>query len=95
MEAIGDNMTTDLRFEEMTSFINYAVAGTSLNAETLNLAGGDSMIDGIYYYQLDELALAETKTTLQKHLGLLPDSELATETDESTTEVSDTTAPSY
>lgn len=95
MEAIGDNMTTDLRFEEMTSFINYAVAGTSLNAETLNLAGGDSMIDGIYYYQLDELALAETKTTLQKHLGLLPDSELATETDESTTEVNDTTAPSY
>jgi len=100
IEAIGDNMKTDLRFEEMTSFINYAVAGTSLNAETLNLDGSDSRINGIYYYQLDEEALAETKTTLKRHLGLIPETELVNDTETSTEETVEmstdtTTAPSY
>jgi polyisoprenyl-teichoic acid--peptidoglycan teichoic acid transferase len=79
MEAIGDNLTTDLRFEEMTSFISYVMAGTNINTETLNLVGGDSMIDGVYYYQLDEIALTETKLTLQRHLGLIDNSESTSE----------------
>lgn len=80
MEAIGDNLTTDLRFEEMTSFISYVMAGKRINTETLNLAGGDSMINGVYYYQLDEFALAETKLSLQQHLGLIDGVQEETET---------------
>ena len=99
IEAIGNNMKTDIRFEQITSFVDYAMAGLNLDVETLNLVGSDSKMDGIYYYQLDELALAETRTTLQKHLGLIPETGLATET-ETSTEVNtqvpdDTAAPSY
>ncbi|MCM3585185.1 LCP family protein [Mesobacillus maritimus] len=98
IEAIGSNMTTDLRFEEMTSFIDYAVAGTKMNSETLNLEGADSRINGVYYYQLDEVALEETKTKLQKHLGLTSETDLVTEpeTDNSTvTDAGAESSPSY
>ncbi len=70
MEAIGDNMTTDMRFDEMVSFVNYAVAGKKLHTETLNLEGSDTRINGIYYYQLDEPGLEEIKQTLKTHLDL-------------------------
>ncbi|MBT2678846.1 LCP family protein [Bacillus sp. ISL-35] len=81
MEAVGKNLTTDLRFDQMKSFIEYATAGSNLNTETLNLAGSDSRIDGIYYYQLDEIALAETIATLQLHLNISSDNSAATTTD--------------
>ncbi|TCN26731.1 LCP family protein [Mesobacillus foraminis] len=88
MEAIGENMSTDLRFNEMVSFIDYATAGNKLSTETLNLAGADSRINGIYYYQLDEAALAQTKLELQTHLGL---AETTTEADSVTTPETGTT----
>jgi polyisoprenyl-teichoic acid--peptidoglycan teichoic acid transferase len=95
MEAIGDNMTTDLRFEEMISFINYAVAGTNLKAETLNLAGYDSKINGVYYYQLDETELEATKHELKAHLGLEPETILGTESGATDDVSSEPTSPSY
>ncbi|WP_370223766.1 LCP family protein [Cytobacillus sp.] len=70
IEAVGDNMTTDLSFSEMKSFIDYAVEGTGLNVETLSLAGSDAYIDSIYYYQLDEDDLENVKETLSSHLEL-------------------------
>lgn len=70
IEAVGDNMTTDLSFSEMKSFIDYAVEGTGLNVETLSLAGSDAYIDSIYYYQLDEEDLDNVKETLSNHLEL-------------------------
>jgi polyisoprenyl-teichoic acid--peptidoglycan teichoic acid transferase len=73
MEAVGKNMTTDLRFDQMKSFIEYATAGTNINTETLTLKGIDSKIDGVYYYQLDETAVAETKAILKNHLDLATD----------------------
>ncbi|SDM55267.1 LCP family protein [Sediminibacillus halophilus] len=69
MEAVGDNMTTNMRFSEMKSFISYGTSG-SLDVETLNLEGSDSMIDGIYYYQLDETDLANKRIELRNHLDL-------------------------
>ncbi|WP_371069569.1 LCP family protein [Sediminibacillus sp. JSM 1682029] len=69
MEAVGDNMTTNMRFSEMKSFISYGTSG-SLDVETLNLEGSDSMIDGIYYYQLDETDLANKRMELREHLDL-------------------------
>lgn len=68
MEAVGDNMRTDLSFSEMKALIDYATAGSSLNVETMSLQGSDSMIDGVYYYQLDEEALQQTILDLKDHL---------------------------
>lgn len=65
IEAVGKNMTTDLSFNQMKSFISYLQAGSGINIESLSLAGGDSYIDRIYYYQLDEAALAQTQETLK------------------------------
>jgi polyisoprenyl-teichoic acid--peptidoglycan teichoic acid transferase len=67
MEAIGDNMTTDIPFSEMKSFIRYGTSG-KINVETLSLKGEDSYIDGVYYYQLDELGLEEVIDKLKTHL---------------------------
>lgn len=69
MEAIGDNMTTDIPFSEMKSFIRYGTSG-KINVESLSLQGEDSYIDGVYYYQLDEPALNEVTDKLKNHLQL-------------------------
>lgn len=89
IEAVGDNMKTDLRFDDMKSFIEYATAGSNLNTETLTLKGTDSKIDGVYYYQLDELALVETKAKLKTHLNIASDSESSTKMSE------EASSPSY
>ncbi|MCM3238386.1 LCP family protein [Heyndrickxia oleronia] len=69
IDAIGSNMTTNMTFSEMKSLIEYGLSG-HLNIESLTLAGTDSMIDGVYYYQLDDAALEEIKTKLSTHLEL-------------------------
>ncbi|HLO11955.1 MAG TPA: LCP family protein [Pseudoneobacillus sp.] len=68
IEAIGENMETDLSFDEMKSFLDYAVGGNNLNIESLSLKGSDSRISGIYYYQLDQTSLEEVKSTLKTQL---------------------------
>lgn len=69
MEAVGKNMSTDLTFGQMKSFISYIQAGSGINVESMSLKGSDSYIDRVYYYQLDEDALEETKTKLKEHLN--------------------------
>ncbi|MCM3574128.1 MULTISPECIES: LCP family protein [Mesobacillus] len=68
MEAVGDNMQTDLSFSEMKALVDYATAGSSLDVETMSLQGADATIDGVYYYQLDEEALQQTMLDLKTHL---------------------------
>lgn len=71
MEAIGNNMTTDLSFSDMQSFLAYATAENGLQVDTLTLAGIDGRsTNGSYIYELDEIALEETKGILQQHLGI-------------------------
>ena len=75
IEAVGKNMTTDLSFNQMTAFINYVAAGSSLNIETISLDGHDLYLENdngnsIYYYQLDEDNLESIQTTLKSHLDL-------------------------
>lgn len=77
IDAVGENMKTDLTFDEITALVDYGLSG-NLTIETMSLKGYDSWIPNskgkkVYYYQLDEEALAETKLILQTHLGLLPD----------------------
>ncbi|MGJ7922725.1 LCP family protein [Neobacillus sp. LXY-4] len=71
IEAVGKNMTTNLTFGEMKSLIDYLTAGTNLNIESLSLEGSNSIINSIYYYQLDEQSVENVQTSLKTHLGLL------------------------
>ncbi|MCQ6277119.1 LCP family protein [Bacillus sp. V3B] len=75
IDAVGNNMATDLSFAQMKSFIDYVIAGTSLNIETLTLTGQDLYLSNyngnrVYYYQLDEENLWTIQTTLKSHLDL-------------------------
>lgn len=75
IEAVGSNMETDLSFNQMKSFFNYATAGTSLDIENLNLKGQDLWLKNsngnrVYYYELDEPNLIEVKSKLKTHLKL-------------------------
>ncbi|WP_110112549.1 LCP family protein [Bacillus sp. CGMCC 1.16541] len=70
IEAVGDNMKTNLTFGEMLSFYDYGTQGTNIDVQTLNLKGEDSRDDGIYYYKLDEESVEEISDTLRTHLEL-------------------------
>jgi len=72
IDAVGDNMKTDMTFDEMKSFFSYIKDGAP-QVDTLTLEGYDDMSTGIYYWELDEESLMETKNILQSHLGLIPD----------------------
>ncbi|TYR76021.1 LytR family transcriptional regulator [Rossellomorea vietnamensis] len=67
IEAIGDNMATDIPFSEMKSFLKYGTSG-KVKIDPVTLEGQDDYIDGVYYYALDETALEEVKATLKSHL---------------------------
>jgi polyisoprenyl-teichoic acid--peptidoglycan teichoic acid transferase len=69
IEAVGDNMTTNMSFDNMTSLMDYGLAGGGLSIDTLNLKGADQYIKEIYYYKLDEDSLEEVKYILKTHLG--------------------------
>lgn len=72
IDAIGDNMKTNLTFKDMQSFFEYGKGGIP-DIETITLDGYDDMTTGIYYWQLNEESLMETIDILQSHLGLKPD----------------------
>ncbi|MBM7664850.1 LCP family protein required for cell wall assembly [Solibacillus kalamii] len=73
LSAVGNNMKTDMTFTEMKSFFSYLSNGMP-RIDTLTLEGYDDMSTGVYYYKLDEEALAETSHILKSHLGLTPES---------------------
>jgi len=70
MEAVGENMTTNMTFTEMKSFIAYGTNGTELDIKTLTLDGIDSQPGNAYYWELDENSLLETQEKLKKHLDI-------------------------
>ena len=72
IDAIGDNMRTNLTFRDMQSFFEYAKNGKP-DIDTLTLDGYDDMSTGIYYWQLNDESLFEVQDILQSHLGLKPD----------------------
>lgn len=80
LEAIGDNMKTNMTFSEMKSFFSYFTQGIP-QIDSLTLKGTDNKSTGIYYYQLDEESLAETQHILQSHLELIPDSSNISQTE--------------
>lgn len=71
-EAVGDNMKTDLSFQNMRALFEYAKNGKP-DVETITLDGYDDMSTGTYYWQLKQESLLEIQDVLQSHLGLKPD----------------------
>lgn len=68
IEAIGDNMTTNMTFSEIKSFISYGTKGLNLDVESYTLEGTDYWPENVYYWMVDEEALEDTKTLLKDHL---------------------------
>ncbi|WP_181347245.1 LCP family protein [Thalassobacillus sp. CUG 92003] len=70
IDSIGNNMKTNLTFEEMISFKDYAINKEGLEFNKSQLEGEPTTIDGVWYYRLQENSLANSKAMLQQHLGL-------------------------
>ncbi|MFB1082247.1 LCP family protein [Jeotgalibacillus sp. JSM ZJ347] len=69
IEAVGDNMKTNMRFSEMRSFMSYAV-NSNLSVDMHTLQGEGVMYDGVYYYEAYEDELETVRSDLRQHLGL-------------------------
>ncbi len=69
IEALGDNIRTDLTFDDMMSFLKYLNNGVP-EIETISIAGFDDMSTGTYYWKLNENELETTKKMLKNHLEL-------------------------
>ncbi|MBF4501333.1 LCP family protein [Savagea sp. SN6] len=68
IEAIGNNMKTNMTFREMLSFLEYGKGGLP-RVDNHVLEGEDDWTYG-YYYTIDEENLADLKFILQRHLKL-------------------------
>lgn len=62
-------MKTDMTFTEMKSFLSYLSKGAP-RIDSLTLDGTDDTSTGIYYYQLNQDSVEETKEIFKNHLGL-------------------------
>ncbi|WP_096272575.1 LCP family protein [Paucisalibacillus globulus] len=70
IEAVGDNMTTNLTFDEMKSFVSYGLTkNIAINSVSLEGSGG-YMDDGLWYYQVDEESRQTIENKLRNHLDL-------------------------
>lgn len=82
IEAIGSNMTTNMTFTEMKSFISYGTNGTNIDIDSITLDGIDYKPERTYYWKIDDMALDETRRELRNHLELEPESSTVSEQSE-------------
>ncbi|MFD1736811.1 LCP family protein [Bacillus salitolerans] len=68
IEAVGTNMKTNMTFEEMLSFHDYATAGSNFSIQSLQLEGEDDYINRVYYYKLKDESVQSLKQELKTHL---------------------------
>ncbi|WP_042143721.1 LCP family protein [Paucisalibacillus sp. EB02] len=69
IEAIGNNMSTNLTFDELTKFQSYGLSH-DLTIETVNFDGVGDYDDGAWYYQVEEDSRIQIQEELQNHLEL-------------------------
>lgn len=81
IDAVGDNMKTNMSFNEMKSFLAYAKGGMP-EVETLNISGTDDKSTGIWYWLLNEEDLQQTILDLRNHLELPASSSLVNDNSE-------------
>jgi LCP family protein required for cell wall assembly len=70
LESIGDNLKTNMAFDDMTAFHDYAYLASEVDIDSLTLSGEDATLNGIFYYILDESSVSEVSETLRSHLEL-------------------------
>ena len=70
IDAVGNNMKTDLTFDEMKSFLSYLKDGMP-QVDTITLSGYDDTSTKTYFWRLDQAALTETQNILKNHLELV------------------------
>lgn len=75
IDAVGNNMKTNMKFDEMTSFLAYIKSGIP-QVDMISLEGTDDMSTGTYYWMLDEDSLEQLKSDIQTHLGVSRNSSL-------------------
>lgn len=75
LTAIGDNMTTNMKFDEMKSFFSYLKDGMP-KITSVKLEGTNDMSTGVYYFKLNDESVLNVRQQLQKQLGLTPDQSL-------------------
>ncbi len=69
IDAVGDNMKTNMTFTEMKSFFEYAKGGMP-DVEMINISGLDDMSTGIYYWLPNEENLQQIILDLRDHLDI-------------------------
>ncbi|MFD2760918.1 LCP family protein [Lentibacillus juripiscarius] len=70
IDAIGDNMKTNLTFDDMKNFLSYGL-DENISMDTIRLDGsGGYMEDGLWYYQVNDESKQEVRTELQNHLDI-------------------------
>ncbi|MED4081957.1 LCP family protein [Halalkalibacterium halodurans] len=68
LDALGENIQMNFTFNNLVALHSYASSISEI--ETLQLQGTDLMLNGIYYYELDQGSLFEIQTRLKKHLEI-------------------------
>lgn len=66
LESVKRNLATNLSFGNILSLHSYR-SGLN-NIETINFEGGNAMIDGVYYYELEAESVKQVSSTLREHL---------------------------
>ncbi|WP_213422276.1 LCP family protein [Bhargavaea massiliensis] len=69
IDALGNNMTTDLSFNDMKAMIAYLNNGSPM-IETYTLQGYDDSSTEVYYWRLDDEELQTLSANLRSHLEL-------------------------
>src|SRR5699024_9106330 len=70
IDAIGDNTSTNMSFDDMKSYFSLLVKSKDLKVDKLSLGGIDYQPNKVYYWKLDEDELYNTTNELKRHIGL-------------------------
>lgn len=82
IDAVGNNLSTNMTFTEIKSFLSYATHGRDIDVEQLVLEGEDYQPQDIFYWKLDETSLQNTINKLKSHLELEDSEEFLDESEE-------------
>ncbi|WP_163655010.1 LCP family protein [Listeria sp. PSOL-1] len=69
IDAVGENMATNLNFNQMLSIAKYAMTN-KVKIKSLNLKGSDAPQNGIYYYQLNENSMQSVANEFASELDI-------------------------
>lgn len=70
IKAVASNISTNLTFKDMKSLVAYSSSTGDLDIESYSMDGYDYQPSDVYYWQLDQESLFNTKNLLREHLEL-------------------------